>query len=72
MKMFRRTSKESRPPTVASDSDEAFEGFVEALGMLPPELLRDPDGWLGLTDSDSLEAVCGNLARVPVLSERWG
>ena len=72
MKVFNRTSKESKPPTVASDGDEAFEGFVEALGMLPPELLRDPDGWLGLSDSSSMEAACGNLALVPMLSERWG
>lgn len=60
---------EARATTV--DSDEAFEAFVEALGILPPEMLRDPDAWLALSDTDSLQAVCGNLARVPVLTERW-
>jgi len=64
-----QTPTEARATTV--DNDEAFEAFVEALGILPPEMLRDPDAWLALSDTDSLQAVCGNLARVPVLTERW-
>jgi len=71
MRIITRKPEDTREVKPA-ESDEAFEGFVEALGILPPEMLRDPDAWLALSDTDAMQAVCGNLARVPVLSERWG
>ena len=62
---------ESMPAVDTGETDEAFEGFLGALGLLPPEMLRNPDAWLALSDTDSLHVGVGNLARVPILTERW-
>jgi hypothetical protein len=68
---FWKHTHESGPAVDMDETDEAFEGFVEALGVLGPELLRNPDAWISLSDTDSLQAGLGNLARVPLLTERW-
>jgi hypothetical protein len=69
--------RESKHPSAAAPElpeqamDEALAGFVEAMGLLPPEALRNPDSWLALSDTDTLQPLTGNLARIALLSERW-
>ena len=71
MDSLKANCKPAHALLAAEIEDGAFEGFAEALGILPPEMLRDPDTWLGLSDTESLHAGCGHLARVPLLTERW-
>jgi hypothetical protein len=55
----------------ADEAEEAFEGLVEAMGVLLPEALTAPDAWLALSDTGSLQPMASSLARIPILSERW-
>lgn len=64
-------SHESVPAVEADETDEALQGFLGALGLLPPEVLRNPDAWLSLSGTDSMHVGVGHLARVPILTERW-
>jgi hypothetical protein len=66
-----RPRHESPSPLEVDETEEAFAGFLGALGLLPPETLRNPDSWLALSNTDSLQSGVGNLARVPLLTERW-
>ncbi len=57
--------------TVRGEVAEGCEGLVEAMGILPPEALKDPDWWLALSDTGPLQPLLWNLTRLPMVREPW-